>query len=448
MRITRLHVPRWIWAIVLIALAASWTLPALAQAAHVDVLTVSGTIDSWEDNYVRRGIGIAERDGAEAVILVLNTPGGTLTAMENITARMLNARVPVVVFVYPTGAWAASAGTFVTMAANIAAMAPGTEIGAAHPVGISGQNLSPDELAKVTNFSISMIQSIAQQRGRNADWATQAVQNSIAATAQEALDQHVIDLIATDMNDLLNKMDGRTVQTAAGQVTLHTQRAGVEDLNLNVAELFFHTLVDPNIALVLLLIGLIAIAVELYHPGISVAGIVGAICLVLALITLGNLPVNWGGAVLIVISVILFIIDVKVNSLVLTVGGLIMFILGALLLFTPLAPLSPITPRVSVSPVVIGVLGVSMALFFVFLLGAAVRGRRFPVVSGQQVLVGAIGRAVTDLSPAGQVQVRSELWSAIAQEGPIQKGDAVQVVGTEGLRLKVVKAAGDVKVKS
>jgi membrane-bound serine protease (ClpP class) len=403
----------------------------------VDVLTVKGVIDSWVDGYIRRGIGVAERDGAEAIIIVLDTPGGTLTAMQDTTARMLNARVPVVVFVAPAGAWAASAGTFITMAANVAAMAPGTTIGAAHPVSETGQTMQPDELTKVTNFSISMIQSIAQQRGRNADWATQAVRDSIAATAQEALDQHVIDLIATDLNDLLNQMDGRTVQTAAGQVTLHTQRAGVLNLNMNVPESVFHTLVDPNIALVLLLLGLIAIAVELYHPGISVAGIVGGICLVLAFVSLGNLPVNWGGAILVIISVILFIVDVKVNSLVLTIGGLVMFILGALLLFAPLTAPSPVMPRVSVSPVVVGILGVSMALFFVFLLGAAVRGRRFPVLSGHQALLGATGTAVSDLAPAGQVQVKSELWTAIAVEGPIQKGDGVEVVGIEGLRLKV-----------
>jgi membrane-bound serine protease (ClpP class) len=417
-------------------------LPILAHAqggAHVNVLTVNGAIDTWVDGYINRGISAAEQDGAQAAIIVLNTPGGALGAMQSITTRMLNARVPVVVFVSPQGAWAGSAGTFITLAANIAAMAPGTTIGAAHPVSGSGQNISSDEREKVTNFSVSIIQNIARQRGRNAEWAGNAVKNSLAATAQEALEQKVIDLIANDLNDLLNKIDGKTVKTAAGEITLHTQRAGIVNFDMNLPEIFLHTLVDPNLALILLQIGLLAIAVELYNPGATIPAIVGGICLVLAFVALGNLPVNWGGVILIVLSVIVFIVDVKLNSVVLTGGGLAMFILGALLLFTPFTPPSPTMPEVSVSPVVVLGLGGAMAAFFLFILGAAVRGRNFPVLTGPQTLVGAAGIATTDLTPHGTVQVRSELWTATAQEGTIQKGDSVKVVSIEGLRLKVVK---------
>ncbi len=428
-------------AILLIALALYLPVIANAQSgAHVDVLTVGGTIDTWTDGYVNRGIGVAEQDGAEAVIIVLNTPGGALNAMQDITTRMLNARVPVVVFVYPNGAWAGSAGTFITLAGNIAAMAPGTTIGAAHPVDASGQNISSDERDKITNFSVGIIKNIAAQRGRNTDWAAKAVQSSVAATANEALDNKVIDLMANDLNDLLNKIDGRTVKTAAGDITLRTQRVGINNVDMNLAEDFFHTLVDPNIALILLNLGLLAIAVELYNPGATIPALVGAIFLVLAFVALGNLPVNWGGVILIVFAVIVFIVDVKVNSLVLTGGGLVMFILGALLLFTPFTPPpTPVVPQVSVSPLVVLGLGGAMTAFFLFILGAAVRGRNFPVLTGTQPLIGAIGVATTDLAPSGTVQVKSELWTATADDGPIPQGESVKVKQIEGLKLRVTR---------
>jgi membrane-bound serine protease (ClpP class) len=430
-------------ALILILIALSLPVLAHAQAgAHVDVLTVSGTIDTWTDGYINRGISVGEQDGAQAVIIILDTPGGALGAMQNITTRMLNARVPTVVFVYPQGAWAGSAGTFITLAGNIAAMAPNTTIGAAHPVDASGQNISSDERDKITNFSVSIIQNIARERGRNAEWAANAVKSSVAATAQEALDQKVIDLIANDLNDLLNKIDGRTVKTIAGNVTLHTQRVAINHIDMNFAEVFLHTLVDPTIALILLQIGLLAIAVELYNPGATIPAIVGGICLVLAFVALGNLPVNWGGVILIILSVILFILDVKVTGVVLTVGGVVMFILGALLLFTPFTPPSPSAPdffNVSISPVIVIVLALLMAGFFVLLLGAAVRGRQFPILSGTESMTGAVGVALSDLAPNGLVRVKSEEWTAQAQGEAIKKGESVQVVSVDGLRLKVVK---------
>ncbi len=424
--------------LVLLALA----LPSIVHAqrgTHVDVLTVNGAIDTWINGYINRGLGIAEQDGAEAAIIVLNTPGGALGAMQEITGRILNARVPVVVYVYPQGAWAGSAGTFITMAGNIAAMAPGTTIGAAHPVSSGGENIQTDEREKITNFSVSIIQNIARARGRNADWAADAVRNSKSATAQEALDLKAIDLLATDLNDLLNKIDGKTVKTAAGEITLHTQRVGINNIDLNLPELFLHTLVDPNLALILLQLGLLAIAVELYNPGATFPAVFGGICLVLAFVALGNLPVNWGGVILIFASVIVFIVDVKVNSFVLTGGGFVMFILGALLLFTPLTPTAPTMPEISVSPILIFALAGIMAAFFVFLLGAAVRGRNYPVLSGNEALIGAQGIATSDLNPDGMVRVRGEEWTASAVGGTIQKGESVGVVAIDGLRMKVEK---------
>ncbi len=428
-----------------ILILVAFALPAIVHAqsgAHVDVLTVNGAIDTWVDGYISRGLSVAEQDGAEAAIIILNTPGGSLNAMQNITTRMLNARVPTIVYVYPQGAWAGSAGTFITLAANIAAMAPGTTIGAAHPVGSGGTDIQGDERDKITNFSVSIIQNIARQRGRNAEWAANAVKSSVAATAQEAFDQKVVDLMANDLNDLMNKIDGKTVKTVAGELTLRTQRAGVNNIDMNFAEIFLHTIVDPNLALILLQIGLLAIAVELYNPGATIPAIVGGICLVLAFVALGNLPVNWGGVILIVLAVIMFIVDVKVTGIALTVGGFVMFVLGALLLFTPFTPPSPTMPeftRVSVSPIVVLVSGGLMVAFFLFILGAAVRSRNFPVLSGAESMVGATGIAISDIAPSGMAHVKGEDWTAEAQEGAIKKGDPIQVVRIEGLRLKVVR---------
>ncbi len=427
-------------AIALILIVNLLPLVARAQTSgHVDVLNVSGVIDTWTEGYVNRAIGAAEQDGAEAVVIVLNTPGGSLGAMQNIIIRILNARVPSIVYVYPQGAWAGSAGTFITLAGNVAAMAPGTTIGAAHPVDASGSNIESDARDKVTNISVSLIQTIARERGRNEEWAANAVKNSIAATAQEALDKKVIDVIATDLNDLLTKVDGKKVKTAVGEVTLRTAHTTINQLDMNFAEIFFHTLIDPNIALILLNIGLLAIAVELYNPGATIPAVVGGICLVLAFVALGNLPVNWGGVIFILLAVIMFFLDVKVTGFVLTAGGIVMFILGAMMLFAPFTPPTDIAADISVNPIVVLGLAGAMAAFFVLLLGAAVRGRKYPLLTGTHILVGATGIAMTDLAPEGTVQVKSELWTATSQNGNIEKGTQVQVVAVEGLRVRVVK---------
>jgi len=425
----------------LILILLTQVLPIHAQAVGaVEVLTVSGAIDTWNEGYISRGIGLAEQRDAAAVVIVLNTPGGSLNATQNIIIRLLNARVPTMVYVAPSGAWAGSAGTFITLAGNIAAMAPGTTIGAAHPVNESGQNIEGDMREKVTNISVSLIETIARERGRNEVWAASAVKQSVSATAQQALDAKVIDFIATDLNDLLAQADGKKVKTATGTVTLQTRGAPINRVDMNFAELFFHTLVDPNIALILLNIGLLAIAVELYNPGATIPAVVGGICLILAFVALGQLPVNWGGVIFIVLSIILFLLDLKVTGFVLTLGGIVMFILGAMMLFTPFTPTSPdVVTNVALSPWVVLGLATMMAAFFVFALGAVVRGRHAPVLMGPQTLVGAEGVATTTLAPEGTVQVKSELWTALADGEPIEKGQQVTVVSVDGLRLKVVK---------
>ncbi len=412
---------------------------ALAQQGeHVDVITVKGVIDPFTAQYVGRGIDIAQGDGAQCLIIQLDTPGGADTSMRVIVQKMLNSSVPTVVYVSPGGARAGSAGVFITLAANIAAMAPGTNIGAAHPVDITGA-ITGTMGEKVTSDAAAYVRAIAEERGRNAEWAEKAVRESASIIAREAVEYQVADLIADDLTDLLDKIDGREVLTAAGPVTLRTRGAPVRTISMNFAENFLHVIVDPNIAYLLLSIGTLALTAEFYHPGAILPGVTGAICLILAFVAFGSLPVNWGGVALIVLAVVLFIVDIKVAGFMLSVGGAIAFVLGSLMLFSPFAPPSPTMPRLTVSWPLIALMTASITSFFLFAVSAGIRAQRARAASGIESLIGATGTAASDLDPWGTVQVGSELWSAIAEEGPIRKGEQVRVVGTEGVRLNVTK---------
>jgi len=415
---------------------------ALAQyGEHVDVITVNGVIDPFTAQYVGRGLNIAQGDGAQCLILQLDTPGGSDAPMRDIVQKMLNSSVPIVVYVSPGGARAGSAGVFITLAANIAAMAPGTNIGAAHPVALPGTELTEVMEEKATSDAAAYVRAIAEKRGRNAEWAEKAVRESASIIASEAVESQVVDLIAEDLTDLLDKIDGREVITAAGPVTLKTRGASVRTIGMNFAENFLHVIVDPNIAYLLLSIGTLALVAEFYHPGAILPGVTGAICLILAFVAFGSLPVNWGGVTLIVLAVILFILDIKVAGFMLSVGGAIAFVLGSLMLFSPFAPPSPTMPRLTVSWPLIVLMTASITSFFLFALSAGIRAQRARVTSGIESMIGATGIAASDLEPWGTVQVGSELWSAMAEEGPIRKGEQVRVVGTEGVRLKVIKKA-------
>lgn len=408
---------------------------------QVYVATVDTSIDTFTAGYIERVLNVAHDDGVQAVIIQLDTPGGDLDATYSITKDMLASTVPVIVYISPSGARAGSAGTFITYAANLAAMAPGTNIGAAHPIDASGGDITGTLGVKVTNDAVAHIVSLAAQRGRNADWAEQAVRNSVSITSKEALDIHVVDIIANDVADLLNQIDGRTVKVAGDRtLTLQVRGATTRALDMNFFEQFFHTLLDPNIALILLNIGSLAILIELYNPGATLPAVTGVICLTLAAVALYNLPTNWAAVVLIAASIIMFVFDVKVNSFVLTIGGILAFVLGAFFLFRPLTPPAPIVPEVSVSPFVIGGLALMTAAFFTVILGAAVRSRKSPVVTGTAPFLGAYGVATTDLIPGGTVRVKSEDWTATADKGPIHKGDRVKVLAVEGVRLRVEKA--------
>jgi membrane-bound serine protease (ClpP class) len=411
---------------------------ALAQnAAHVNVAILNGVIDPITAQYVDREVQHAGQDGAQCLVIQLDTPGGSDGAMRDIVQSILNSPVPVVVYVSPAGARAGSAGVFITLAADIAAMAPGTNIGAAHPADITGE-ITGTMNAKVTNDAAAYARALAERRGRNADWAEQAVRQSVSITANEAVKIGVVDLIADNLLDLLAKIDGETVSTTAGERTLATKDAAIVQVSMSLPQEFLHAIVDPNIAYLLFIIGIIGLVAEFFHPGAIFPGVTGAICMILAFVAFGSLPVNWGGVALIVLAVVLFILDIKVAGYILSVGGAIAFILGSLMLFSPLIPVSPSAPTFVISRPLIIITTLAITAFFVFALSAGIRAQRVKVVSGIQALVGATGVATSDLDPQGTVQVKSELWSAVADEGKtIRKGEQVTVVATEGVKLKV-----------
>lgn len=428
-----------LWLISAFAILAPVFTHAQGAAPRVDVAKISGIIDPFTEGYVERVIQNARDDGATAIVFELDTPGGGLDETRKIVEQFFNSPVPIIVYVTPSGARAGSAGVFITYGAHIAAMAPGTNIGAAHPVGSQGEDITGVLGEKITNDSVAFIRSIATQRGRNADWGEDAVRNSVSITDEQAKEKGAIEFIARDVNDLLNQVDGHTVKLQSQTVTLNTRNADVHQVEMNFFEEFFHLLLDPNIALILLNVGTIALIAEVYNPGAVIPAIVGIICLTLAAVALFGLPTNWAAVILIMAGIGMMVLDIKVTGFALTVGGIIAFLLGAFFLFRPLTPPEPTAPDVSVSPVIIGILALLTAGFFVFILGAAIRSRNLPVITGPKTFVGAQGVARSILNPQGIVFVKSEEWSAVTQGTPIEKGDAVKVVGVEGLTLQVEK---------
>ncbi|MEW5961127.1 MAG: nodulation protein NfeD, partial [Chloroflexota bacterium] len=424
----------------LAALLLGMTGLALAQSdvgRPVMILEVRGVIDPVVAQYVTHGLDTANHTDAQLVIILLDTPGGLDTAMRSIIQAILNSDTPIAVYVEPAGARAASAGVFMTMAAHVAAMAPGTNIGAAHPLalGDQGQILTTLE-DKLTNDAVAYLQAIAEQRARNAAWAEAAVRYSASLTASQAVARQVVDLVATDLSDLLTQLDGRQVMTRGGQVTLHLAAAPVEAHPMTWLEVIAHGLVDPNIAYILLSLGTIALIAEFYQPGAILPGVSGVICLILAFVALGSLPVNWGGIALIGLAFFLFILDLKVAGFGLTVAGAISFVLGSLFLFSPFAPARPALPRLSINPWLLAGMTVLIVGFFTFALTAALRAQRRAALMGRQVLVGAVGTALSDLAPEGVVQLQSESWTAVASE-PVRAGETVEVIGSDGLYLQV-----------
>jgi membrane-bound serine protease (ClpP class) len=387
--------------------------------------------------YIARGIDRATDSKAQCLLLQMDTPGGLMSSTKEITSRIMNARVPVVVYVAPRGAGAVSAGVFITMASHVAAMMPGTHIGAAHPVpggggGDEGQQLSKVMSQKWENYAASYVRGMAEERHRNVKWVEQAVRKSVSATADEALKLNVVDLIAEDTSDLLAKIDGRKVKLAASEVTLATKGAKIQDVPLTWQEQLLSRLAHPNIAYVLWLLALYGLIHELTNPGAIWPGVIGGVCLILALFAFSALPINWAGAALIVLGVGLMLADIKVPSHgALTAGGVMVFLLGSLMLVQADIP----ALRVSL-PVILTMAAASVG-FFAFAISYGIRAQLNKVSTGREGMVGLSGKARTALDPEGTVFVRGEYWNAHAPGGSIAKGEKVRVVEVDGMELTV-----------
>ena len=404
--------------------------PPSAGTPAVYRVNLTGVVDPMAARYVTRALRQAERAGAAAVVVQLDTPGGLDSSMREVVRAIGKANVPVVCWVGPPGSRAASAGAIILLGCPVAAMAPGTNTGAAHPVGFSGEILSE----KVTNDAAAYARSLAERFGRNAEWAERAVRRSVSASAQEALGLHVIELVAPDVPSLFTALEGRTVRTGTGEVTLRLQGARVVVTQLSPSERLLHGLVDPSLAFLFFMLGLGGLVFEVIHPGLNLPGVVGLLLVVGSLVMFGMLPVNVAGLLLLVASVGFFALDLHVAGHGLpTAAGIVTLVLGALFLF------DASVPRARVSRPLILATALGMAGFFFFVVRAALAARRLPVRSAAGIRLGAEATVVRDLAPTGIVQVAGESWTAVAAEGAtIPAGYLVEVVGRQGLVLEVI----------
>ncbi len=401
----------------------------ITHAGEVIVLTYAGPIGSVSAEYVSRGIAEAEARGAAVVILQLDTPGGLDSSMRRIIQREMNARVPVVVYVAPRGARAASAGCLIVLAADVAAMAPGTNIGAAHPVDLSGGPVSE----KILNDAVAYAHSLAAAHGRNETWAEQAVRESASIPALEAVRLHVVDLAANDLNDLIRQLNGQTVHNPAHDVTFTLAGVPQVPLAMNWRERLFNTLANPNVAYLLFLLGVLTLIVEVFAPHGMATGTLGVLAVILAVIGLANLPIQLSGALLLILGMILLVLELKITSHgVLTVVGLIAFIFGSVLLF-------PDIPGYHLSRWAIGTVAVLWAVLLGVVVRLALKARRGPMLLGVERLVGAVGVTKTELAPRGVVLLGGEDWDARADPSPVGRGERVQVLEVQGLTLRVRK---------
>ena len=401
----------------------------------VDVLTLEGAIQPISAEVFLKAIDRAERDGREALVVRLDTPGGLDSSMRDIIKRILVSEVPVVVYVAPPGARAASAGTFIAYAAHLAAMSPGTSIGAATPVQMGGADVKEDLGRKVKNDAVSYIRSLAAQRGRNADWAEKAVREGGSLPESEALRLHVVDVVARDLSELLGAIDGRTVTAAGVARTLRTKDAATNQVKPTWRQSLLSRIVDPNIAYILFILGFYGLLFELSNPGAILPGIVGGICLLLAFLAFQALPVNLTGVFLILFAMALFLIDIKVQSNgMLAAGGIVALVLGSLIL------MGGGSGAARISLVVIGTVAGATALFFSFVIGLAWRAQRRKPTTGSEGMVGERGTAITALAPHGKVSVHGEYWEAESGEA-IVAGAPVIVERVDGMLLRVRKAS-------
>jgi membrane-bound serine protease (ClpP class) len=426
--------PRVASALLVLAVLA---LPALAAAAPAPVATLEleGVISPVTLRLVGLAIDRAQAERVQALVIQLDTPGGLERSMRAIVQRMMNAEVPVVVFVAPTGARAASAGVFITMAAHVAAMAPATNIGAASPVAVGGSDADKTMMKKAENDAAAFIRTVALERGRNSDWAEKAVRQAVAITEREAVKLKVIDLVADSIPDLLEKIDGRAIKLPKGQVTLATKGAPVRPIEIGFRDRFLNVITDPNVAYVLMMLGMLGLFFELSNPGVILPGVIGGISLILAFFAFQSLPINYAGLLLILFGIVLLIAEIKIVSHgVLAIGGIVSMALGSIMLFD--AP--EIGFRVSWWVIVPSV-GATAGLFL-FVVAAGVRALTRPPATGAEGLIGKTATARERLAPEGQVLISGEIWRAVAEGEPVESGAPVRVVGVDGLTLKVAKA--------
>jgi membrane-bound serine protease (ClpP class) len=415
-------------AVALAALLAIGSSQALGAAGDVYILRVSDAISPGTAEFIHTGLKKAEAEGAACVIIQLDTPGGLAESMRTIVQDLLASPLPVVVYVAPGGARAASAGVMITMAADIAAMAPGTNIGAAHPVGAGGQAIEGTLSDKVVNDMVAHAKSVAERRGRNAAWVEKAIRESVSATETEALQEGVIDLIAADIDDLIRRINGRHL---AGKGTLALDRSHQVVIEESLRTKILRAISNPNIAYLLLMIGLAGLYFELSHPGALFPGVVGGICLVLAFFALQTLPVNYAGVLLIALAVVFFILEMKLTSYgMLSVAGTVSLLLGSLMLFESEAPLGGLAWQVLLPTLLV------ISTFFSVVAWVVFRAQLSKPKTGAVGLVGEIGLVKTALDPHGKVFVHGELWNAVSRT-PLTAGARVRVVNVTGLTLEV-----------
>jgi membrane-bound serine protease (ClpP class) len=419
-----------------VALLTGLVLSAKTAAAEkgpvFDVISISAAITPPVAEYVVQSIAEAAKSGAAGLIIRLDTPGGLDLAMRDIAKGILNAPLPVIVYVAPSGARAASAGLIITISAHIAAMSPGTNIGAAHPVGIGiGGQMDKTMGEKVENDAVAYVRGIAKQRGRNEDWVEKGVRKSESIAAEQALRLNVIDFVAADLNQLLSQIDGREVSLAAGKKVIRTKGAVLNEKKMGTRQKVLSALSDPNIAYLLLLIGLAGLYFEFSNPGAILPGVIGGISLIMAFFAMQTLPVNYAGVALILFAIILFIAEIKVISHgILTIGGIVSLVIGSLMLFQTPDPSLRVSWSVLIPAVTI------TSLFFIVVIGIAVKAQLRKPQGGKEGMTGEEGSAVTDVFAEGTVMIRGEYWSAFSDR-PIEKGSKVRVIRVENLKAKV-----------
>lgn len=412
-------------------------LPAYSQQNRVVVARVDGVIDPAVSSYLVKAIEFSEERNLPLIIL-LDTPGGLDTSMREIVKAILNSKIPVIVYVYPKGARAASAGCFIAAASHFAAMSPGTSIGAAHPVNfLGGEATENTAMQKAVNDAVSYLKSICEKRNRNPQWAEKAVRKSVSLTETEALNENVIDAVSENMNELLKQLNGRKFEVQRGKLyRLDTADAQLINYEMNLATRLLHLLSNPTLVYLMLLIGFYGLIYEFSNPGIGFAGIGGAICIILSLYGMHTLSASYAALALIVLGIVLFVAEAYTPTFgVLAGGGLISFILGSIFLFERSVSFT----RTFITTVV--VMAVLTLIFILFTVSLAVKARKAKVTTGKEGMIGLKGVARTRLEPHGKVFVRGELWNAESLGGPVEEGEEVEVVEVEGLKLKVRKVS-------